>query len=284
MRYVFALGGNAFGKKNIDIAAGAIVRIWKEGNEVLVTHGNGPQVGALYLREGKNLAILTRETEHELGCSIRKALLRRRADTKVDVFITKVLVDGKDPEFLRPTKPIGEFYSREEDVPKGKRNFAVRKLGKGYRLVVPSPVPMDIIGTEKIDRMLSEGKIVIAAGGGGEAVIRSYGRLRPADAVIDKDFASALLARKMGADRLFILTDVDGAYVHFGTRRQKLLLKTNVSRMRDYLGEGQFEEGSMMPKVKACIEFVESTGGIAAIGNIARIGDVVRLKSTVVLP
>ncbi len=284
LRYVFALGGNAFSSRNIATASKAIVSLHQKGNEIIVTHGNGPQVGELYLKEGKNLAILTEETERILGSRIRKALFRQSKKIKSKVVITKVLVDAKDKEFRNPTKPIGKYYQNKEDVPLGKRKFKVRKLSKGYRLVVPSPMPEAILDLREIEGYLSRGYIVIAAGGGGVAVIKKGMETRYADAVIDKDLASSALAEMVKADKFFILTDIDGAFLGYKTKNQKLLRKTRVNEAKKYLKAGDFEEGSMKPKVEACIMFAEKTGNPAVIGNISKIKDVIALKSTVILP
>lgn len=285
MRYVFALGGNAFNKRNLKTAVKAIVALHEDGDEVVITHGNGPQVGELYLKEGKNLGVLTRETEQQLGDQISRAVSRfSGGKAKVSVVLTRTIVRRNDLEFKRPTKPIGGFYKTAESVPTGNRGFEVKKLERGYRLVVPSPRPMEIVEVGRVSRLLSEGRIVIAAGGGGSSVFRSGKSLKYADAVIDKDLASSLLAVKIGADRLFILTNVDFAYTDFGGKNQKRITRMEVKQAERYLREGHFEEGSMKPKVEACIEFVRKRHGAAAIGNIAKIEEVISLRSTVVLP
>lgn len=284
LRYLFALGGNAFSSGNLRSVSKFIVSLYLEGNEIVISHGNGPEVGELYLKEGRNLATLTGETERIMGNEIKKAILRVLNNAKVAVVPTKTLVSANDPEFRKPTKPIGKFYKSREAVQKGKRDFKVRKLKKGYRLVVPSPRPLKILETGEVEKLLSRGNIVIAAGGGGVAVTKSKNGIRLADAVIDKDLASSLLARKIMADSFFILTDVDGAYTDFESSKARLIRKAHLREMQRYLREGHFEEGSMKPKVEACIEFVAETKKAAAIGNISNIRKVVDLESTVVLP
>jgi len=284
LRYVFALGGNAFTARNLEIVSRFIVPLCLKGNEIVITHGNGPQVGRLYLKEGRSLATLTGETEKVLGSEIRKAILGRLRKAKVSVVLTRTLVSGRDPEFRRPTKPIGGFYQSKEAVPRGKRGFGIRRLEGGYRLVVPSPRPLRIFETGKIERLLSHGHVVIAAGGGGMAVVKSKAGTRLADAVLDKDLVSSLLAWKIMADGFFILTNVEGAYTDFGKRDQRLVRMVSASALRRYLRQGHFEEGSMKPKVEACLEFVGRRRKIAAIGSISKIKDVFGLKATVVLP
>lgn len=286
MRYVFALGGNAFSEENLRIVAGAVVSLYRKGNEIIITHGNGPQVGELYLEEGRNLGVLTGQTEAELGMEIERAILAgmKGNQKKVAVVLTRTLVDAKDPEFRNPTKPIGHFYKKRERVPGKTGKFKVKKLLNGYRLVVPSPKPLRILEVNEITELLGRGYVVIAAGGGGIAVMESGNTFRFADAVIDKDLASALLATKINADRLFILTDVDGAYLNFGKGNEKRLGKVGTRMLASYLKDGQFEKGSMAPKIQACINFVRSAGKTAAIGDISKIEDVVKLKTTVVLP
>ncbi len=284
MRCVFALGGNAFGEESLRIAAKAIASLRSAGGEIVVTHGNGPQVGRLYLKEGKTLGLLTGETERELGSRIAKAITSEARGIKVSVVTTRVVVHKNDPEFRNPTKPIGRFYRDKRAVPTGLRHFEVRRLGRGYRLVVPSPRPVRIIEAGKIESLLSGGRVVIAAGGGGIAVGRSGRGLVPVDAVIDKDFASSLLAVKIRAERLFILTDVGFAYTRFGKKDQKPIRRVSVRQAERYLRQGSFEKGSMEPKILACIEFVRRSGGIAAIGCISKPEEVVSLRSTVILP
>lgn len=284
MRYLFALGGNAFSEKNLVLFSRVISSLYRKGNDIIISHGNGPQVGELYLEEGKNLALLTAQTEAELGVEIERALLSAVKSNKVAIVLTRTLVDKNDEEFRRPTKPIGKFYGRRESVPIGNRNFKVRKLAKGYRLVVPSPKPLEILEKEEILELLSQRYIVISAGGGGVAVTKSDKQMRFADAVIDKDLASSLLAVKIKADRFFILTNVDFAYTDFGGKEQTPIKRIGVKKAREYLKRNYFEEGSMKPKIEACIEFVKKTRKIAAIGNISKIQRVIDMRSTVILP
>ncbi len=286
MRYVFALGGNAFSEKNLEIVAREISLLHSKGNEVVVTHGNGPQVGELYLEEGKNLGILTGQTQAELGMEIERAVLRsiKGGGRKVAIVLTRALVSKDDPEFKNPTKPIGHFYRRREMVPGKRGEFRVKKLLNGYRLVVPSPKPLELMEVREVMDLLGRRYIVIAAGGGGVAVIRTEVGVQFANAVVDKDLASALLAERIRADRLFILTNVDGAYLNFGKKNEVRIDRIKFRKLLSYLRAGQFESGSMAPKVQACINFVKNTGKIAAIGDISRIEDVLKLRTTVILP
>lgn len=283
MKYVFALGGNAFDKKKLDIVSKALSSLYRKGHQIVITHGNGPQVGELYLEEGKNLAILTAQTEAEIGVILQEKI-SARIGKESPIVLTRVLVDRRDPEFRRPTKPIGKFYADRSLVPKGGRQFKVKKLSKGYRLVVPSPKPIDILEINEIKQLLLKDRLVIAGGGGGIAVVKVGDEYEFADAVLDKDLTSSLLAVRLKADRLFILTDVAGTYLNFGTKRSRLIKKMHVKEADAYMKKGSFEEGSMKPKVQACINFVRATGKIGAIGNISKISEVISLKSTVVLP
>ena len=266
MRYVVALGGNAIeDKKAIGIASSSIAKLYLSGNEVIVTHGNGPQVGELAISQKESLAVLTAQTEAWIGItieqSIAEALRRLRASSDYSipqVVLTKTIVDKNDPAFKNPTKPIGRFYTRSQSRALERRGFTMKKLINGYRRVVPSPMPKEIVQKGMISALLKEKRIVIACGGGGIPMIRHARGLEFAEAVIDKDRASGLLARQLKADKFLILTNVDGVYLNFKRKDQRFIRKINASGLRGYLKSGKFEEGSIKPKIESCIDFAES--------------------------
>lgn len=285
LRYLIALGGNALEEENMSIVAKALCRLRSENNEIVVTHGNGPQVGELYLKENKNLSLLTEETQKVIGNSIKRFIHKECRECMISVIMTRVLVNRDDREFSEPSKPIGRFYNEEKLVPRGKMGFSVKRMEKGYRLVVPSPEPLKILEVDKIIKTIKSGRIVIAAGGGGAPVaIKNRKHIR-VNAVIDKDLTSALLAEKIAADAFFILTDVERAFINFGSADARPIFKMDVKRARNYMNRGYFGKGSMLPKVKACAEFAERRGMKAAIGNINNIEKVLSFRScTIVTP
>jgi len=284
MRYVIAVGGNALTDpgtlKNL---SRAVVGLRRRGSEIVITHGNGPQVGELASIESKSLAVLTAQTQAEIGLELENAMAGTAL--KVATVLTRVFVDPADREFKGPSKPIGPFLGKDAASRLSRKGFAVRKLFHGYRRVVPSPEPRRIMEAGLIRQLLKDGYVVIAAGGGGIAVVPRKGRLSYADAVIDKDRASSLLAAAIGADRLFILTNVDGAFKGYGGRKPELIRRATVREMRRLISSGEFEKGSMLPKVEACIKFITKTGRPAAIGNLRNAAEVLVLrKATVIVP
>lgn len=284
MRYVIAVGGNALTDlKTLKNLSKAVFGLRKRGCEVVITHGNGPQVGELAALESKSLAVLTAQTQAEIGLELENAMAC--ASIKVATVLTRVFVDPTDREFKNPSKPIGPFLSKDAARRLSRKGFAVRKLFHGYRRVVPSPKPRSIMEAGLVQQLLKDGYVVIAAGGGGIAVTPKRGRLSYADAVIDKDRASSLLAATIGADRLFILTNVDGAFKGYGSRKQELIRRATVREMRKLVSSGEFEKGSMLPKVESCIEFVTKTSKPAAIGNLRNAAEVLALRrATVIAP
>jgi carbamate kinase len=289
VRYVIAVGGNVLTDESVlKSLSEAVVALHAGGAEVIITHGNGPQVGELALVERKNLAVLTAQTEAELGLEIEMSLTRfgkGSGRARPAIVLTRVLVDANDPEFRHPTKPIGPFVSAEKAVALAQKGITAKKLIHGYRRVVPSPKPREIIEAEMIRGLLKDGYLVIAAGGGGIAVVRKGRGLAYADAVIDKDLASSLLATMLKADRLIILTNVDGAFLDFGTPRSRIIARASAREMAGHIADGQFEEGSMLPKVEACVEFVKMTRKPAAIGNLVNARSVIDMeKATVITP
>ena len=289
-RYVVSLGGNALGnnseeqKKTLIKVADAIVDLIIENHEVAIVHGNGPQVGMI------NLAFETsKETpampfpecgamsEGYIGYHIQNALYNSLSNKKINktvaTIITQVLVDKNDPLFQNPSKPIGSFYSKEEAEKISLEKGYVMKedAGRGYRRVVPSPLPIDIIEKNAIKSLMKDGQVVICAGGGGIPVIKESTKLEGVAAVIDKDYASSKLADLIDADYLVILTAVDNAKINYKKDNEKILENVSYQEMEQYLKEGHFAKGSMYPKVEACINFVKSgknkTAIIASLDN-----------------
>jgi carbamate kinase len=285
---VVALGGNAFTREgqrgtyqelasNAAAMAQAVHRLRQAGWRVVVAHGNGPQVGNLAIQQdaaepavpGLPLPALVAMTQGQLGSLICLALREVGGNRAPDVVtvVTHVRVDAADPAFDRPTKPIGPFLSAAHaaDLALSKGWTTVEDAGRGYRRVVPSPVPLEIVETDAIRRLLDDGFVVVAAGGGGVPVAADGDRLVGVDAVIDKDLAAALLATTVGARALVLVTDVDAVMLDFGTPRQRAITTVGADEMREHLREGQFPEGSMGPKVRAALRFLDAGGGCAVI-------------------
>jgi len=289
-RYVVSLGGNALGnnaeeqKKALIKVADAIVDLIIDNNEVAIVHGNGPQVGMINLafetsKETPNMPFpeCGAMSEGYIGYHIQNALYNalkeRKVNKTVSTVVTQVLVDPKDPLFLNPSKPIGSFYSKEEaeKIAKEKGYIMKEDAGRGYRRVVPSPLPIDIIEKSAIKALMKDGQVVICAGGGGIPVINKDNKLEGVAAVIDKDYASSKLADLINADYLVILTAVDNVCINFNKPDQKKLEKVTTTELNKYLEEGHFAKGSMYPKVQACLNFVKSgdnkTAIIASLDN-----------------
>lgn len=289
-RYVVSLGGNALGnnaeeqKKALIKVADAIVDLIIDNNEVAIVHGNGPQVGMINLafetsKETPNMPFpeCGAMSEGYIGYHIQNALYNALKEKKVNktvsTVVTQVLVDPKDPLFLNPSKPIGSFYSKEEAerIAKEKGYIMKEDAGRGYRRVVPSPLPIDIIEKSAIKALMKDGQVVICAGGGGIPVVNKDNKLEGVAAVIDKDYASSKLADLINADYLVILTAVDNVCINFNKPDQKKLEKVTTTELSKYLEEGHFAKGSMYPKVQACLNFVKSgdnkTAIIASLDN-----------------
>lgn len=288
-RIVIALGGNALGNtlpeqmKAVKITAKAIVDLIEEGCEVIVAHGNGPQVGMV---NNAMIALTHEDTEqpntplsvcvamsqayigYDLQNALREELLNRGIDNiPVATMITQVRVDADDPVFQSPSKPIGKFVSEEQaKIMEEKYNYVMKEdAGRGYRRVVASPKPVEIIEIETIRTMVEAGNVVIACGGGGIPVTRQGNHLKGASAVIDKDFASCLMAKELDADFLIILTAVEKVALNFGTPDEKWLNDVSVEEAAQYIKEGHFAPGSMLPKVQAAVDFAGSKPGRTAL-------------------
>ncbi|MCP1102395.1 carbamate kinase [Aequitasia blattaphilus] len=288
-RIVLALGGNALGNnlpeqmQAVKTTAKAIVDLLEENCEVIIVHGNGPQVGMInnamgaLTREDPShpntpLSVCVAMSQAYIGYDLQNALreemeIRGIENIPVTTMITQMRVDANSPAFKTPTKPIGHFMTKEEaDNAAEKYGYdMIEDSGRGYRRVVASPKPVEIIELRAIRSLVDDGQLVIACGGGGIPVISKGKYLKGASAVIDKDFAACLLAQELNADCLIILTAVEKVAVNFGKPNQAWIDHMSVSEAKKYIGEDQFAPGSMLPKVEAAIQFVESKDGREAI-------------------
>jgi carbamate kinase len=280
---VIALGGNALGDGlaeqmvAVKATARAIVDLIEQGHRVVVTHGNGPQVGMIDLAF-ESAAMTQAHTPHlpmsvcvalsqgyigyDLQNALREELLDRGLDMPVATLITQVIVDEHDSAFGDPTKPIGSYFPRAEAEAMIRNGYVMKEEpGRGFRRVVASPRPLDVVEKESVRALVGAGQLVIAVGGGGIPVVRQGHHLKGASAVIDKDLASAKLAELIDADLLIILTTVEKAALHFGTPQQRELDHLSVDEARRYIAQGHFAKGSMLPKVEAAVEFAASRPG-----------------------
>lgn len=279
-KVVVALGGNALGKspeeqlKLVKNTASSLIGLIERGNKVVISHGNGPQVGAINLgmnysaAHGKNAAFPFPECGamsqgyigYHLQQSLQNELHKRWLHKNVATIVTQTVVDKNDPAFQHPTKPIGDFYTKEqaEKIEKEKGYTFINDAGRGFRQVVPSPQPKRIMELESIKTLSDSGALVIAGGGGGVPVIMTPEGLKGVPAVVDKDRSSALLADKLNAHLLIILTAVDYVYINYNKENQQELKCVNKAQVEDYIKEGQFATGSMLPKVEACLSFVNN--------------------------
>ena len=286
---VAALGGNAIirpGQKgtiqeqfdNTFESMGHIAHLVRAGHRVVLTHGNGPQVGFIMIQveaaRGKvpymPLNVDVAQSQGSMGYMIAQSLVNQlkdhHLDTQVAPVVTQVLVNPNDPAFEHPTKPVGPFYSREEaDEVDRCGHVVVEDSGRGWRRVVASPRPVDIVEVGVIRELVQDGVIVVACGGGGIPVVEEDGDLKGVDAVIDKDLASSLLAAEIGADIVMFLTTVDKVSLNYNTPGQVELDRLTVEEARGYLSDGQFPPGSMGPKIQAAVEFVEQGGERAVV-------------------
>lgn len=263
---------------NARVICEKIAELAARGYRIVVTHGNGPQVGSQLLRSEAGssqtyalpLDVCVAMTQGEIGyilqTTLQSVLAERKLTTPVAALLSLILVDKDDPAFSRPTKPIGPFY-READARIKAQTLGwsvVDDAARGYRRVVPSPKPAGIIGLEAIEHCLSHGIIVITAGGGGIPVVDEAGALRGMEAVIDKDRASMLLASRLRLERMVISTDVERVYLNYNTAHRFAIACADLAAARGYLADGHFAEGSMRPKIEAAVAFVEQ-GGLEAI-------------------
>lgn len=308
-KIVIALGGNALGDNPndqlnlLEKVAKIIVNLVKEGNQIVLTHGNGPQVGQILLAMDYSASSEIKTPDmpfpecgsmsqgyigYQLQQCLQDELERQNIKKDCATLITQVLVDPKDSAFNNPTKPIGKFYTKEEadKIAKEKGFNFIEDSGRGYRRVVPSPKPIDIIEKRIIKQLVDSDNIVIAVGGGGIPVIKTnkIELLEGVAAVIDKDKSASLLAREINADILLILTAVDKVYLNYNKENQKELNKITVKEARRFIDEGQFAKGSMLPKIEACLDFVNNNENKKAIiGSLEEAEDTIKgLSGTII--
>jgi carbamate kinase len=287
-KIVIALGGNALGNtlaeqmEAVKITAKSIVDLIEEGHQVVISHGNGPQVGMInnafteFSKIEKDqpivpLSVCVAMSQAYIGYDLQNAiheeLKNRGKDTPVATMITQVRVNGDDPAFQNPTKPIGKFMSKEQaDEFSQKYGYPMKEdAGRGYRRVVASPKPVEIVEIDAIRALVDAGQVVIAGGGGGIPVVLNGNQLKGTSAVIDKDFASCVLAKELDADYLIILTAVEKVAINFGKPNVKWLSNITVEEAEKYMEEGHFAPGSMLPKVQAAVDFAASKEGRSAL-------------------
>ena len=302
-RIVIALGGNALGDtlaeqmEAVKITAKNIVDLVENGCEVIVAHGNGPQVGFINnaMNEYTNnhntgnpipLSVCVAMSQAYIGYDLQNAIMEEFSNRNITVppiatLITQVVVDENDPAFKNPTKPIGQFMTKEEGEAKAKElGWTVKEdAGRGYRRVVASPKPVAIAESTAIKAMLNEKALVICCGGGGIPVVKRGNHLKGMAAVIDKDFASDVLAKELDADMLIILTAVEKVAINFGKPDVKWLDSMTIEEAKKHCDDGQFAPGSMLPKVQACMQFVEATGKEAMITLLEKAKDAINGKT-----
>jgi carbamate kinase len=307
MKIVLALGGNALGKtpeeqlELVKSTAKPIVDIIEEGNEIIIAHGNGPQVGMINLAMEAASKTQSGTPEmpfpecgamsqgyigYHLQNAIREELLDRGINRPVTTVITQVEVDKEDPAFQNPTKPIGSFYSEEEakKLMDEKGYKMVEDSGRGWRRVVPSPIPVDVVEKEIVKTLVDREYIVITVGGGGIPVVKEGNALKGVAAVIDKDFASEKIAEILDVDYFVILTAVEKVAINFGKPNQKELGTMTVEEAKQYIKEGHFAPGSMLPKVEAAVKFASSKlGRKAIIASLEKAEEALRGESGTVI-
>lgn len=301
---VIALGGNAVIKEkqkgtvyeqfaNTRESLKGIFELIKLGHKIVITHGNGPQVGNILIRSENSLdkayeiplGVAVAQSQGEMGYMIGQSLQNKLHVEKIDrdvvTILTQAIVHKDDPAMQNPTKPVGPFYSKEKAEELRKKGIKIiEDSGRGYRRVVPSPIPLHIVECKSIKHLVNQGSIVIAVGGGGMPVYyENDGRLEGVDAVIDKDLASAVLAKEINANILVILTAVEKVYINFNKPNQKALDKITVKEAKNYLEEGHFAPGSMKPKIQAAINFIEAGGKKVVITSTDKLVDALNGKT-----
>jgi carbamate kinase len=283
---LIAFGGNALlpdhqrglpeeQMRNAQRAARLMVHVVRKGYELIIVHGNGPQVGNILLQMEEavtkvppfSLDVCDAMTEGSMGFMLEKAIINelrtRSIDKEVATIVTQVVVDKEDPAFAEPTKPVGPFYTRyrAQILAKEKKWAMVEDAGRGYRKVVPSPRPIDVVPKWIIRDLVAAGRIVIAAGGGGiPIIIDGRGLFKGVEAVIDKDYVASLIAREVKIDLFVILTGVERVFLDYGTPQERPLDRLTVAEAKEHLDQGQFPRGSMGPKIEAAIEYIQGGG------------------------
>lgn len=294
---ILAIGGNALAPAGLGefadqeerarSVAETAVAIVQGGDRLLIVHGNGPQVGALAMAQEavsrevppQPLFALGAMTQGQLGYLISQAvgdaLVAAGSERTVAAVVTQVVVDRDDPAFADPTKPIGPFFSegRAKRLADARGWSVTEDSGRGWRRVVPSPLPQEVVEADEIRRLLDGGEVVVACGGGGVPVAREGTELVGVDAVIDKDFAASLVGRLVGATSLLLVTGVDKVLLDFGTPDERAVDSMTVAEARAHLADGQFPPGSMGPKIEAAAQFVEQAGGTAIVTSLERVAD-----------
>ena len=306
-RIVIALGGNALGKTPdeqlnlLSNVAKIIVELIKDGNEIVLTHGNGPQVGQIALAmeyassgEAGTPSMPFPEcgsmSQGYIGYHMQQSILnelnRQGIKKECVSLVTQVLVDSNDSAFQNPTKPIGMFYSKEKamEIEKEKHYVFTEDAGRGYRRVVPSPIPKSIIEKNSIIKLLDNGSIVIAVGGGGIPVVKTDDGLKGVDAVIDKDRSGALLAKEINANTFLILTAVEKVCLNYNTDNEVMLDSLTIEEAEEYIKEGHFAKGSMLPKIEACLDFIDNSDDrVAIISSLDKAKDAINGKTGTII-
>jgi len=289
MRTVIALGGNAIAsgahptvadqRARIRETVGPIRELTQRGYDVVLTHGNGPQVGTLLLQQEqmdapeRPLDVLVAETQAQIGYLLAGEL-DDRLDTRVVTLLTRVHVDPDDPDFENPSKPVGPHYSETEAAAKPFETGPVRRPDgeRAYRRLVPSPRPQEVLEADEIQALVERGATVVCGGGGGVPVVDTGGGTEGVEAVVDKDHTTSLLAREVDAETLVMATDVEYVYRDFGTAEQEPIEAVDAAAMGQALDRGEFSAGSMQPKVEACLDFLDAGGERAVVTSLDRIG------------
>ncbi len=305
-KIVVALGGNAIiapGQKgtiteqfaNTRLSLGGIIKLIKDGYKMVVTHGNGPQAGAMLLRveagllkdiADRPLGVIVADTQGGMGYmveqSLQNSLILEGIDKNVITILSQVVVDKNDPQMKDPSKPVGPFYSEDaaKKMKEEKNWTMVEDAGRGWRRVVPSPIPQSVIESKAIKSLVDAGNIVIAGGGGGIPVyIKEDGTYEGVDGVVDKDFATAVIAKEIGAKTLVISTGVEKVAINFGKPNQKELSRMTLAECKKHLEDGQFPKGSMGPKIRAAVSFIEQGGEKVYITLPNKIADALEEKT-----
>lgn len=303
--YVIAIGGNALEENRQEISeilreiAQCVTEMSQRGDKVVLVHGNGPQIGKIVLQNHYAKSFVEENRMDECG-AMTQALIGYRLQKELDnVFhqkgisssvvtvLTQTIVDQKEVETISPTKPIGPYYTKEEADQMGRKEhfIFVEEAEKGYRRVVPSPMPLAIKELDAVKALLEQGRIVIAGGGGGIPVIcNEWGELTGVAAVVDKDYTAEMIAEEILADQLILLTEAEYVAVDYGTKKQKNLEKIHTVVLKKYMEQGEFAQGSMLPKVDAAIKFAESRKGRSTvIGTVSKLSEIMKGTSGTVI-